>query len=273
MNCVGDLDRVFIGRSQNVDHDGRLSVETGHHLGVLKTILDVGKIAHPDLGTILGRDHDVGEVFLGVGLTICADHDGTHRSPERAGGEGQGGPADGVDEILKGEAVVAQFLIVGLDTDFERLGAAHVGPGNFGQIKKLVFDPSGCFVEIVFAEFPSDRNGENLPVIRHVGNMNFRSLGLSGKCVDRADAGFDFVAQLPKVRSILRLHIDICRPAPCFGIDQFDPGKVSKSPLNRLDDMFLNVLRARAPEAHVDFNFPDVITGLNFERDFIEGGV
>jgi len=37
--------------------------------------------------------------------------------------------------------------------------------------------------------------------------------------------------------------------------------------------MFLNVLRARAPEAHVDFNFPDVIAGLNFERDFIEGGV
>ena len=101
MDRIGNLDRIFIGCSQDVDHDGWLPVEAGDHLSVFEPILDVCKVTDPDLSAVCGGDHDISKVLLRVGLAIGANHDRSNGRPQRAGGEGKGRSPNCSDKIFE----------------------------------------------------------------------------------------------------------------------------------------------------------------------------
>ena len=165
MNGVRDFDGAFVLSLEDIDHEGTHTIKAHQFSLIFEAVFYGGEIRELELGAIDGGDDDIGEVLLLVGLALSPDHDGAGGGLHRAGGEGERRAADGIGEILNGEAVVAQFFVIGLDGDFEGAGAAEVGAGDLGEVEDILLDAAREVVEFHFRKVPSDGDGDDLTVV------------------------------------------------------------------------------------------------------------
>ena len=178
---------------------------------------------------------------------------------------------NGIGKVLDGEAVIAEFFVVGFDTDLEGVGPSKIGPGDFREVENVRFDLLGEAVKIEVGQASGNGHRENLAVVGSMGNSDARSLGFGGEGVDGIDTSFDFIPQFLEIDAFLRSDVEI-GPSPVgMRLNFLDAGKVLKGSVDGDDHLFFDILRAAPAIGHFDIDFTPFVGRLDLQRDFIEG--
>ena len=127
---LDDVERRGAAGLEHAHQHGALAVEA-HDVGLRRVaVAHVRDVAHVDDGAVAGRDRQVVELVDRLGAGVERDEVLAVADLLRAGRQDQVLRADGIGDVVAGQALGAQRVRVEVDLDLALLAAVRVGHGG-----------------------------------------------------------------------------------------------------------------------------------------------
>ena len=271
LDRVGQLDDALVADPEDINHDGAVAVELGEHHVLVKSIVDGGDIGEGEPGPVgLGDDDNLLEILLVMGLRIGPQEDVAPAGPDAPGGEVDGGTADGVGHVGKGQPVGAEGVFRDLDGHLVGPGPAQADLRHPGQVGYLVADALAELLEVAFGEGAGKDDIED--ALGTGGLLDDGPLGILGKGADGIDPVLDVVQQLARLIALLHLGGDGDGSLGGVCIDAVDTLEVLDGLLNADPDGLLRLGRRGAAVDDADIDHVGLDAGEDLEGELAEGG-
>ena len=176
---------VSFADAVDVDADGGDAVDAGGAVGVLEGVDDGGDLVESDAGAVGGGlDDELAELPGEVAPFVDAEHDLAAGGLDLAAGHLDGGLADGVGDVVDGEAVAAEGLFRDVDLDLGGADAVEVDLGDALLLEEGIADGLAGFAEGGLADVAEELDVDH--VVASEVELDAGFLGLVG---EGGDAG------------------------------------------------------------------------------------